>query len=432
MSTLEECLAYFSGNPVFQRLLGGFYAKMESYGTFGGSVQVTFRNPEEREALEGFLQKNYTGKRKAVISAGQFSRALAESRFAAVTPEQLLEERFGELPVSHRKQLEKEKAEWESYWEKLWQSSDDSLVQQWSRDILEGKAAGKSFYQVLKRCWNQEKKEPFEKRVRQFVQILENLPSRKGNYCALARFAARLTGNPHGFDRNQEGGHDLEALLAWYAAQQGKPEPYLSLPSLRRQQLLFLGGLLVDEISNAVTVYGLQALDRRGKLHMGLEGFTERGEPVQIPLLVLAGWQQVRCFGSRVYVVENPSVFALLARGKRSVVCGNGQPRLALLQLLQLLGKAKIPVLYAGDLDPEGLLIAQNLKRCYSGPFSFWHMGVEEYHSSNPRMAVSPRRLSLLERITDPELQPVAELLRERRLAGYQENIPELWAELEK
>ena len=81
-------------------------------------------------------------------------------------------------------------------------------------------------------------------------------------------------------------------------------------------------------------------------------------------------------------MVENPSVFALLARGKRTVVCGNGQPRLALLQLLELMGQAKIHVFYAGDLDPEGLLIAQNLKKRYTGIFSFWHMGLEDYWAS--------------------------------------------------
>ena len=188
----------------------------------------------------------------------------------------------------------------------------------------------------------------------------------------------------------------------------------------------------MDEISNAVTVYGLRALEADGTYHPGLEGFAERREPVQVPLRVLAAWRQVRCFGNQAYVVENPSVFALLARGKRTVVCGNGQPRLALLQLLELMGQAKIHVFYAGDLDPEGLLIAQNLKKRYTGIFSFWHMGLEDYWASYPRTMISPRRLKLLERITDPELLPVAELLRERKQAGYQENIPGLWAEREK
>lgn len=432
MSAVEECLAYFSGNRVFQRLLRGFYAKMGSYGTFGGSVQVTFRDPEEREALEGFLQKNYQGKSRVAVSAGQFRKALAESRFAAVTPEQLLEKSFGALPISHRKQQEQEQQAWKEFWEKLQLSSADSLVQQWSRDILEEQPFGKPFCQVLKRSWNQGKQELFEKRVERFVRILENLPSRKAGYCSLAVFAARLTGNPHGFDREQEGGHDLETLLAWYAEKRGETGRFSPLPSLRRQRLLFQGGLLVDEISNAVTVYGLRALEADGTYHPGLEGFAERREPVQVPLRVLAAWRQVRCFGNQAYVVENPSVFALLARGKRTVVCGNGQPRLALLQLLEPMGQAKIHVFYAGDLDPEGLLIAQNLKKRYTGIFSFWHMGLEDYWASYPRTMISPRRLKLLERITDPELLPVAELLRERKQAGYQENIPGLWAEREK
>ena len=432
MKTLEACLAYFSESPVFYRLLRGFYEKMESYGTFGGSVKVTFQNPEEREALEGFLQKNYQRKRKAMVSARQFSRALAESRFAAVAPEQILQQRFGTLPISRREQQERMQQAWTDFWKKLQQSSKDLLVQQWVADILGEQPAGKDFYPALKRSWNQGKQNRFQDRVEQFVQILENLPSRKEGHCSLALFAARLTGNPHGFDRDQEGGHDLEKILSWYAAQQGEKEQHSSPVSLRRQQLLFRGGLLVDEISNAVTLYGLRALDRNGKPHPGMDGFTELREPVQVPLLVLAGWRQVQCFGLQAYMVENPSVFAMLARGRKTVICGNGQPRLALLQLLKLMGQAGIHILYAGDLDPEGLLIAQNLKKSYEGPFSFWHMSVEDYQSSNPQKAVSPRRLKLLERITDPELLPVAKLLRERKRAGYQENIPGLWSEMGK
>lgn len=434
MKTVETCLAYFSESPVFYRLLRGFYDKMKSYGTFGGSVQVTFQNQEEREALEGFLQKNFQGKRKTMVSARQFSRALVESRFAAVTPEQILQQRFGTLPISHREQLERVQQAWTDFWKKLQQGSKDALVQQWIADILEEQPAGKKFYPALKRSWNQGKQNRFQDRVERFVQILENLPSRKTGhcYCSLALFAARLTGNPHGFDRDQEGGHDLEKILSWYAAQQGEKEQYASSVSLRRQQLLFQGGLLVDEISNAVTLYGIRALDRNGKPHPGMDGFTELREPVQVPLLVLAGWLQVQCVGLQAYVVENPSVFAMLARGRKTVICGNGQPRLALLQLLKLMGQARIHILYAGDLDPEGLLIAQNLKKSYEGPFSFWHMSVEDYQSSNPRKAVSSRRLKLLERITDPELLPVAKLLREREKAGYQENISGLWSEMGK
>ena len=49
----------------------------------------------------------------------------------------------------------------------------------------------------------------------------------------------------------------------------------------------------------------------------------------------------------------------------------NGQPRLSSLLLLDLFAKAKMEVWYAGDFDPEGLLIAQKLKQYYQGEFFY-------------------------------------------------------------
>ena len=78
---------------------------------------------------------------------------------------------------------------------------------------------------------------------------------------------------------------------------------------------------------------------------------------------------------------------------------------------------------YAGDLDPEGLLIAQKISEYYAGEFHYWHMTVEDYEKSKSNETISEKRIKSLERITDTELFPVAEKMRLDRLAGYQEKI---------
>ena len=80
-------------------------------------------------------------------------------------------------------------------------------------------------------------------------------------------------------------------------------------------------------------------------------------------------------------------------------------------------------VYYAGDLDPEGLLIAQKISEYYAGEFHYWHMTVEDYEKSKSNETISEKRIKSLERITDTELFPVAEKMRLDRLAGYQEKI---------
>ena len=129
---------------------------------------------------------------------------------------------------------------------------------------------------------------------------------------------------------------------------------------------------------------------------------------------------------------KSPLLRARLCKGRRTVLCFNGQPRLAAIFLLKLLEREKIHVRYGGDLDPEGLQIAQNLKQLYDGPFSFWHMDLEDYRSSHPRVAISERRLKILERIREPELLATAEAIRKKKKAGYQENIPAFWNRPEK
>ena len=57
---------------------------------------------------------------------------------------------------------------------------------------------------------------------------------------------------------------------------------------------------------------------------------------------------------SQVYVVENPAVFSVLIREypQRTVICGNGQLRLAVLILMDKFSCDTV-FWYAGDFDPE-------------------------------------------------------------------------------
>ena len=132
-----------------------------------------------------------------------------------------------------------------------------------------------------------------------------------------------------------------------------------------------------------------------------------------------------------IYIVENPSVFAMLC-GKeetdhigKAYMCMNGQPRLAGLMALDLLAKSETRVYYAGDLDPEGVLIAQKLSQYYKGEFYYWHMEAADYERCRSKEVISPKRLKILERITDERLKPVAALIGKYRTAGYQEMLAE-------
>ena len=82
-------------------------------------------------------------------------------------------------------------------------------------------------------------------------------------------------------------------------------------------------------------------------------------------------------------------------------------------------------VYYAGDLDPEGILIAQKLSQYYKGEFYYWHMETTDYEKCRSEEVISPKCMKILERITDGRLKPVVDRIEEYGTAGYQEMLVE-------
>ena len=98
-----------------------------------------------------------------------------------------------------------------------------------------------------------------------------------------------------------------------------------------------------------------------------------------------------------------------------------------LYQMIQmdLFAKSGIRVYYAGDLDPEGILIAQKLSQYYKGEFHYWHMETADYEKCRSEEVISPKRMKILEWITDGRLKPVVDRIEEYGTAGYQEMLVE-------
>ena len=93
--------------------------------------------------------------------------------------------------------------------------------------------------------------------------------------------------------------------------------------------------------------------------------------------------------------------------------------------VLDPFAKSGIRVYYAGDLDPEGILIAQKLSQYYKGEFHYWHMETADYEKCRSEEVISPKRMKILERITDGRLKPVVDRIEEYGTAGYQEMLVE-------
>ena len=419
---LKECIAYFKARGVYRKVFPKIWDKYISLGHFGGTVQLSGLNAEERQQLSGFLQRDCGGTKSVTVSASALEKALSKSRFSGLTWEMILQEYFRQELVGKKEQQQKEAEKRERFFVGLLRMTPENSGTLWLAETLQSQTEG---YPLLMKQYRQQPGTLAEV-LPQFLKAVPQLPFLTGTLEKelIAVFAANTTGNPHFFDVGTLG----EQLLTLFLKKQMDWTEDSSLsPAERRAGLYYAAGLLKDDLSNHTLAYGIHARKKDGTSHEGIEGFYRQKEPVLLTLMTLGGLAGVSAGQEKgVYIVENPAVFSKLVRAwpERTVLCGNGQIRLATLLLLDLFD-TDTEFYYAGDFDPEGLLIAQKLRERYGERLHSWNYHVSCYEKYLSLVEVSEKSMKKLDRIYMEELKPISEgLLRERR-AAYQETMME-------
>lgn len=422
MDKENQCLEYFHGNPVWEKVFRGFWHKYYSYGRFSGTVKLNHLTMPEIEELEGFFGKNYHGQKSVSVSSDRFCKALAESCYSFITPERLLELYFGIKPVGKSEEEEKRQKQVGEVLEMLQIQYENKPVYYWLETLT-------------KRFRLSEKEDigHWKRKLALAADIYNGLPYRCGRTRYLAVFATEITGDPHAFDAGSEGGKILQEMVELNLENRGIVlEENKIFPAYKRQKGFLHVGILIDEVSNYVMLAGVNIRKVNGEIHAGMHGFCMEQDMVQIPLASMVGWKEIICPQNKLFIVENPSVFAMLCENNPenyAFMCMNGQPRLAGLNVLELCGVSGVEVYYAGDFDPEGLLIAQKLHNFYSGAFHYWHLTVEDYMECRSNRQISTKRLKALDKIVDPVLQSVAVRVKKLQTAGYQEGLVKRYQE---
>lgn len=425
MNQLEkECLSYFQHSSIWDKVLKGFWKKYESYGMFQGAVTLKRLSPEEIDELEGFFGKNYHGQKSVTISAAKLTEQLVSSRFSSITPERLLELYFHRKPIGNK---EKERNQLQRRKECLQQLK---VKYQYT-------PAGELLDEIaqLIKCNDTTEMETWKTTLCMSVDILNHLPYREEKLVYLAVFATQITGNPHAFDNGQPGGRLLKELIHLdLCHRQIDVKTSNAFAAFKRQKSYLLAGILIDDISNYTLLYGVHAQKSDGADHVGMNGFAKEKECVPVTFASIAAWKRIECPDGKLYVVENPTIFSILCEETKkrnekleypdtAVMCMNGQPRLTGLLVLELCIKSGIEVYYAGDFDPEGLLIAQKLADFCEDNLCYWHMTTQDYEKCRSKEYINDRRMKMLDRITDERLMPIVGQLQKYRTAGYQEGL---------
>lgn len=409
---VRDYVAYLKNNPGFKRILVKLKDKYTSLGHFGGIIRLEKITQDEREVLRSLFRKDYPGK-SASFSVEKFIKAFDETKFRGIDFMEVLPLYFEE-ELNWKKDLKTRYQEQKNqYFKQLISQFKNTPGALWLREIINQK---NNAYPVLTVKYDEDK----ERLQRLLLQVCEGL-----NQCImdpknvrLALFASQITKDPHAFDMNKEGGRLLLYALSY--------EHKIKYPKNAEEQmeLLYTAGLIYDEVSNYTICRGIKAYIGN-QLHSGWNGFANVGEPLHISLWNISRIDRVSCVKNRVYVFENPTVFSeiagLLEDRPCSMVCSAGNIMVATLLLLDKIVQEGSLIYYGGDFDPEGLIIADKLKKRYGEKLILWHFNPEEYNDIQSKIEISDTRLKKLDSIASQELLEMAEIIRQSGCGAYQE-----------
>ena len=420
MGKTEECAAYFRERPVYRKVFQKVRAKYESLGHMGGKVTLTNLSQEEKRQLGGFLQKDYTENRTITVSVERLEKCLNESRFSEVTLENLLETYFGQKLTVKKEEREKEAEKQRIFFENLLEMYEHTYMGKWLEKTLKEKRKG---YDLI---FQQYRENPvnLQELVKNISCAAEEIFRNScKNKMLLPVFAAKTTGNPHYFDAGTTAEKILLYILEFYFPQ----EKICEMSEVeQKNQIFYKAGILKDDLSNDVLVFGMRGWKYDDTLHEGIDGFFRAGEPVRLTLRTLGKIKNMETAEKNIYLLENPAVFSVFTEKNSdcAAVCVNGQPRLSVLLLLDML-KERHRFFYNGDFDPEGLLIAQSLKERYGEKLILWNYSRELYEKYLSDVILNENRLKKLEKVSLPELQEIKACMMEMKKAAYQEKMLE-------
>lgn len=417
-----ECAAYFKRERAYQRCFLELRKKWKSYGKVAGRIMLKNASEEERRAIGGIVGKTFW-EEDIRFSFSEFEQGLQKTRFAPVDMKEVLDCYFGETLATNQEQRKEEEEKKRDFLDRLEvlfvrQFGQDSMALRWMKAVADTRKYG---YQLLLREYgkNESQAEALAQHTGKAFRSLE-LQAEEGLERPLAVFAAEISGNPHYFDRGTTAGQLLIHAVCWWKERELPENAHMW------REILLEAGIVPDNVSSMVHAYGLR-LQVRGEYHPAYDVFCRLKEPYVLTLENLKGITGAGIAGTRAYVVENEMVFSYLvehvADKEITILCTSGQLRTAALKLISVMIESGVRIYYSGDMDPEGLDIADRLFQKFGEAVQIWRMCPMDYEKSISGENIEAVRLSKLEHIQHPLLQETAKYMKEKKLASYQENL---------
>jgi len=246
------------------------------------------------------------------------------------------------------------------------------------------------------------------------------------NYIYLAVFAAEITSNPYEFDEGTVLGDWLFRILALTYGDKPAGMSYMEY----RDRVFEHYGILLDDIFHFLSVNHMLARSN-GEVNSVWSASCRNQVSWKAPLKHILKMDLIYPeLGDALILVENASVFYILSAMFNSlpIVCFHGKLRKSIWTFMDKLSK-DAKVYYAGDFDPEGLKMADDLKQAYGDMIDLSLMRMKYYEGSKPRTKIKPANLDILDKIRDEKLKEVAKAIKDTKLVGHQYNLIEMYVE---
>lgn len=415
---LKEAVQFFKNEKAYDKLFQQFRKKYESLGRIGGNISVNEFSSDELEEIGQFF--GLPGRQlrtKGVISLRQFEEQLSLTRFGHITLKQLLDAYFGEVIVSKKAQKLAKEKELQEFFKA--QQERFPPIAFWLKFVYEKKSEARWILKIA-----EQERERLTNNIEILNKAFELLPQKAER---LPMFSQRITGDPHAFDLHTELGRMFIHLLAVNEFNNDEMTDAIEFPEGVEEinELLEDYQIYRDDLLNFVTCANLIAETELG-VHPVWEIAAKHNTVQLVPLRELIPILKVApASGTIVWIVENSGVCSTLLDHEPSapMICTNGQFTLAALMLMDLLVENGCQLYYAGDFDPEGLRMADRLIERYSGSIQLWHMDKKAYYKTKSSKVLSKERLEKLHHIKDERLQEVADEMKKKGKAGYQEAL---------
>ena len=413
----EEFCQYLYDNE-FSEFMQLWKKQYEKYGTCKGSIDLIL-NDSNRECMSGLMGKDYYGVDCAHITFQQLQKAISNTKYENCDFNEVLKMYFNHDILTKKNRQQQEQIRVQNIFKHFLEQEGKS--QQWIHHIY---TDHDSVYVRIVQA-SKENEQKCINTVDVVMKALNQLPMWQDKKENISIFASLHTKNPHAFDKNTFPYYLLMHGIVYFLK--------VDFPktNLEQNEILYRAGLYQDGISNYCSIARLQALNENYQPHLGWTGFYDSYEALNVNMDNLLHIRSI-VYCDRVYVVENPAVFQALLKmikkekiEKIGLVCTNGQLNYSAYLLLDILVNSNVETYYSGDMDPEGLLIADKIKQRYPS-IKLWCYDVRHYEISKSKEQAADQRMHMLDALKDETLIRIGKCINENKnRVGYQENMIE-------